>query len=78
MRHPVDAAEVTFTINGTTPTDSAPPSLIQFNGMAGLSGNTIGNDTGVNLTLSVSNGELRPEARKDMYVLSSYRIAVNR
>jgi hypothetical protein len=45
--------------------------------MPGLSGSTINNVMGVDLTLSISNGELRPEAWKDVYILMSYRIDVN-
>jgi Tc toxin complex TcA C-terminal TcB-binding domain len=78
LDHPVNAAEVTFTVNGASPADSDPPGLIQFDGMPGLSGNAISNPTGVAFALSISNGELRPEDWKDAYILVSYRMDVNK
>jgi hypothetical protein len=78
LDHPVDAAEVTFTVNDALPTNSDPPGLIQFNAMSGLRGNTISNAAGVDVTLSISNGQLLPEAWKDMYILICYRVDLNR
>jgi hypothetical protein len=76
--NPVAAQDIEFTLNGATSMKSVPPGLIQFNTLAGLSGTAITNAAGVACTLSIGNGQLLPEEWKDLYVLTGYRVDVDR
>jgi hypothetical protein len=63
-------------INETSPESSSDiPGLLLFASVLGISRTEISNEAGAELTLTVSNGRLRPEDWKDMYVLLHYEIA---
>jgi hypothetical protein len=60
-------------INGRVPVESEIPGLVLFDSV----GDTfnVSNESGADLTLTVSNGELRAEDWKDVYVLLQYEIS---
>ena len=72
--HPIDPATVAFTVNDSAALASGPPGLIKFSALSGLTGNTIDNVAGLNVSLTINNGPLVPEEWKDMYILLSYRV----
>lgn len=74
--HPIDASAVGFTVSDSAPLASDPPGLIQFSALSGLAGDTIDNVAGLEVSLTINNGPLLPEAWKDMYILMSYRVDV--
>lgn len=70
---PPDAAGVR--LNGELPAGvSDIPGLLLFDSVSGLSATEISNESGAELTLTVSDAQLRPEDWKDMYVLLHYEV----
>jgi hypothetical protein len=62
-------------INGRAPESvSDIPGLLFFDSVNGLSGATVDNESGVNLSLTVSGDPLDPKIWKDLYILLDYKI----
>ena len=71
---PSDAASIQ--INGITPEASNDlPMLLAFDPASGLTGSEITNESGPDLALTVTSGQLRLEDWKDLSILIRYEIA---